>query len=133
MIAVVAYPVVFASINNYNSPNNNDPFFCAPLIPCQKPPSGSIACTSNCTVILSDATFVPGTVNASLGATVTWINKDGFSHTVTAFNESAFSSQIIPPGHVFKLTISDSLKPGSYYYYCEVHPFMIGLLNVLPT
>jgi plastocyanin len=130
MVAVVAYPVVYALINNYAAVS--DPFFCAPLIPCQQPPSGVVFCPSNCTIVIRDSSFSPGTVNASVGATITWVNEDGFSHTVSAFNTSAFESPVVPPGHFFKLTVPKSMKPGSYYYFCEVHPFMIGLLNVMP-
>jgi len=131
LIAVVVYPVVYASVTNYESVSN--PVFCAPLIPCTKQPPGFEICPGNCTVEMLDSQFTPGTINVTVGATVTWLNKDGFSHTVTAFNSSAFDSLPIPPGKTFTLTIPKSMKPGSYYYFCEVHPFMIGLLNVIAT
>ena len=130
MIAAVAYPVVYAEVNTGTT---NGPFFCAPLIPCQKQPPGTIVCTTNCVVDMIDASFSPGTVNVTVGSTVIWQNQDGYSHTVSAFNSSAWRSDLIPPGQTFKLYISSSLAPGSYYYYCSVHPFMIGLLNVLPA
>jgi plastocyanin len=131
MIAVVAYPVAYSSITNYGQASN--PFFCAPLIPCQKQPPGIVVCLASCTVTMENSAFSPGTINATLGSSVTWINKDGVSHTVTAFNTTAFNSGFVPPGHSYTLAIPSSLKPGSYYYYCSVHPFMIGLLNVLPS
>ncbi len=131
MIAVVAYPIVYASVNNYEQVSN--PFFCAPLIPCQKQPPGILVCASICTVTMQDSVFSPGTVNATQGSTITWINEDGFSHTVTAFNSTVFASPVIPPGHDYTLTIPKTLQPGSYYYFCSVHPFMIGLVNVLPS
>jgi plastocyanin len=129
MIAAVAYPVVYAEVNTGQI---TAPFFCAPLVPCTKQPPGLIICTTTCTVDMQNAAFSPGTINASYGSTVTWVNKDGFPHTVTAFNTSAWDSFLIPPGQTFTLLITTSLAPGSYYYYCSVHPFMIGLLNVLP-
>jgi plastocyanin len=131
MIAVVAYPVAYSSITNYGQASN--PFFCAPLIPCQKQPPGIVVCLASCTVTMENSAFSPGTINATLGSSITWINKDGVSHTVTAFNTTAFNSGFVPPGHSYTLVIPSSLKPGSYYYYCSVHPFMIGLLNVLPS
>jgi len=129
MVAAVAYPVVYATVNTNQ---NNGPFFCAPLVPCQKQPPGAINCVTTCTVIMRNAAFSPGMINASYGATVTWVNDDAFPHTVTAFNSSAWHSFLIPPGQTFKLKITQSLAAGSYYYYCTVHPFMIGLLNVTP-
>ena len=32
---------------------------------------------------MKDSTFSPGTINATVGATIEWMNHDGFSHTVT--------------------------------------------------
>jgi len=130
MIAAIAYPVVYAEVNTGQT---NGPFFCAPLVPCQKQPPGSIMCATSCVIDMKDSTFSPGTVNATVGATVIWENQDGFSHTVTAFNSSAWNSYLIPPGQTFKLLITSALAPGSYYYYCSVHPFMIGLLNIVPS
>ena len=129
MIAAVAYPVVYAEVNTGQS---STPFFCAPLVPCQKQPPGVINCTSTCTVDMKNSAFSPGTINATYGSTIIWVNQDGFPHTVTAFNSSAWHSFLIPPGQSFKLIITPRLTPDSYYYYCSVHPFMIGLINVLP-
>jgi plastocyanin len=131
MIAAVAYPVLYSALNH--SQGSSNPFFCAPLVPCQKQPPGAINCTSFCIVSMQDSTFTPGTINATVGATIEWINHDGFSHTVSAFNSSAWNSPLIPPGHMFNLTITGRLAPGTYYYFCNVHPFMIGLVNVLPA
>ena len=131
MVAAVAYPVVVSAFNS--SQNGSNPFFCAPLIPCTKEAPGFVLCTQTCTVAMQDSTFVPGTINATVGATITWHNLDGFSHTVTFFNTSLASSGFVPPGHSFSYTIPSSVIPGAYYYFCSVHPFMIGLLNVLPS
>lgn len=131
MVLVVAYPVAFSFLTNYGQASN--PFFCAPLIPCQKQPPGTIVCISECTVLILNAVFSPGAVNATQGSIVKWINQDAVAHTVTSFNSSAFNSGFIPPGKTYSMTIPASLKPGSYYYFCSVHPFMIGLLNVLPS
>ncbi len=131
LVGVAIYPVVYSQLASSGSANN--PFYCAPLIPCVKQPPGTIVCVTSCTVIIQDASFSPGTINASVGATIHWINKDGFAHTVTALNSSAFDSGVIPAGQSYVLTITNSLKPGSYYYVCEIHPNMIGLLNVIPS
>ena len=130
MIAAVAYPVAYSVLNA--SQGSSDPFFCAPLVPCQKQPPGSLNCTSFCIVEMKDSSFSPGTINATVGATIEWVNTDGFSHTVSPFNSSAWGSPLVPPGHTYNLTITSRIAPGSYYYFCNVHPFMIGLVNVLP-
>ena len=130
MIAAVAYPVVYAEVNP--SPSTS-PFFCAPLVPCQKQPPGITICETFCVVTMQNSAFSPGTINATVGATIEWINLDGYSHTTTAFNTSAWDSPMIPAGQTYELKITKSLAPGSYYYFCSVHPFMIGLVNVLPS
>jgi plastocyanin len=131
MVVAVAYPVIAESINSAAKTTN--PFYCAPLIPCTKQPPGTIVCVSSCTVVLQDVTFVPGTINATQGATITWHNLDGVEHSVTALNSSLMNSPMIPPGGSFSYTIPKSVAPGMYYYFCIVHPFMIGLLNVIPA
>jgi len=131
MVAAVAYPVVYTMVNG--SQGSNNPFFCAPLVPCQKQPPRSLNCANFCIVKMKESSFSPGTINATQGATIEWINLDGFSHTVSAFNSTAWNSPLIPPGHSFNLTITSSLVAGNYYYFCNVHPFMIGLVDILPS
>ena len=131
-VAAVVYPVAYAQIANPNV--SADPFLCAPLIPCQKPPPGSVLCTSICYIYMQDSNFVPGTVNVTVGATVVWINQDGFSHTSTSYNVSGWNSGAIPPGDRYSLTITSNFTVGaSYYYHCNIHTTMIGLLNVVPS
>lgn len=131
MVAAVAYPLVASAFDG--AQNNSNPFYCAPLIPCTKESPGTIVCLSACTVIMQDSTFVPGTINATVGSTITWHNTDGFAHTVTFLNTTLPNSGFVPPGHSYSYTIPNSTTPGKYYYFCSVHPFMIGLLNVLPA
>jgi plastocyanin len=132
LVAVAVYPVIYSTLSSSGAANNN-PFYCAPLIPCTKQPPGTIVCVTSCTVIIQDSSYSPGTINASVGATIHWINKDGFAHTVTSLNSTAFNSGMIPPGHSYMLTISSSMTPGIYYYHCNVHADMVGLLNVIPA
>ena len=131
MIAAVTYPLMVSAFDGAQRGSN--PFFCAPLIPCQKESPGTIVCQQTCTILMQDSTFVPGTINATVGATITWQNTDGFPHTVTFFNTTFTSSGFVSPGHSYSYTIPNSIAPGQYYYFCKIHPFMIGLLNVLPT
>jgi plastocyanin len=129
LVSLAIYPVAFAQLSNYAQSGN--PYMCAPLVPCQQPPAGSIACGTACVITMKDNSFVPGTINATVGDKIVWVNHDGYSHTTTSFNASAWSSPIIPPGGSFSFTVN--LAPGKYYYYCKFHPFMIGVLNVLPV
>ena len=67
------------------------------------------------------------------GATVNWMNIDKFSHTVTSGspNDSQvgtiFDSGLIAPGKQFSFTFT---KAGIYHYFCEIHPWMRGEVDV---
>ncbi|HKW03850.1 MAG TPA: plastocyanin/azurin family copper-binding protein [Nitrososphaerales archaeon] len=129
-IAAVSYPVVYSYVANPNLVN--DPFFCAPLIPCQKPPAATSLCTSICYIIMQNSTFVPAALNVTVGATIVWVNHDGFTHTSDSLNSSGWASPVIPPGHKYSLTITSRMEVGyNYYYRCIIHNGMIGLLTVV--
>lgn len=81
-------------------------------------------------MLIANATYYPGTVLASPGARITWVNEDGFSHSATPFNATAWSGPLIPPGQSYTVTIPDKAQPGAYYYHCIVHPAMIGEVKV---
>lgn len=74
--------------------------------------------------------FAPTSIHIHSGDTVRWINRDAVSHTVTAV---AFNSGLIWPtgstegpstySHTFSI-------PGVYVYFCEIHPYMGGIVYV---
>jgi plastocyanin len=72
--------------------------------------------------------FSPNPLTIALGSTVTWTNRDGAPHTVTADDGSWGSSTLGQGGtysHVFT-------SPGTYTYYCAIHPSMKGTVVVTP-
>jgi hypothetical protein len=72
--------------------------------------------------------FSPNPITIALGSTVTWTNLDGAPHTVTADDGSWGSSTLGHGGaysHVFT-------SPGTYTYYCAIHPSMKGTVVVTP-
>jgi len=70
--------------------------------------------------------FAPQNLTVKAGATVTWINKDDVPHTVVS-NEKRFRSGVIETGGRFSFTFSN---PGTYEYFCSVHPQMTGKVIV---
>jgi plastocyanin len=78
---------------------------------------------------MKDSTFQPQNIKVSEGATVIWINEDGFPHTSTSYNSSAWSSGFVGPGKEFLLTVN--LPPRTYYYHCNIHLQMVGELSVV--
>jgi plastocyanin len=70
--------------------------------------------------------FNPPTVTVPVGATVTWTNNDGTLHTVTSATK-VFSSAGLDEGGTFSYTFT---SPGTYSYYCKLHPHMTGSIIV---
>ncbi len=73
--------------------------------------------------------YNPDIVTVAPGGTVTWTNADSVSHTVTSGNPSdnqtgtIFDSSLIRPSTTYSFTFKD---PGTYNYFCQVHPWMTG-------
>ena len=80
--------------------------------------------------------FNPDVLNVAPGTTVVWQNNDKVSHTVTSGNPSdnqtgtIFDSSLIPAGKSFTFTFNN---PGTYNYFCQVHPWMTGEVIVGTT
>jgi plastocyanin len=75
--------------------------------------------------------FSPANFTVKAGTTVTWVNKDPVTHTVTStsvpIGAILFDSGNLPYGNTFsvKLTV-----PGVYHYFCSIHPSMQGTIQV---
>ena len=76
--------------------------------------------------------FLPYEETVAKGATVTWSNDDSAAHTVTSGTptggpDGLFDSSIFMAGNSFEFTFDDA---GTYDYFCMVHPWMVGIVNV---
>ncbi len=87
-------------------------------------PSDSVV-PANSVVIQGNA-FTPDTLNVKVGTKVTWTNNDSYTHTVTS-NDGVFDSGKLAGNQSFSFTFT---KPGTYKYYCVVHPFMTAKVVV---
>jgi plastocyanin len=61
-----------------------------------------------------------------VGATVTWTNGDDIPHTVMS-DEKLFKSKALDTDDKFSHTFD---KPGTYSYFCSLHPKMTGKVVV---
>lgn len=99
------------------------------------PFSGTISIPSGSSVPGCDETnecFIPAEVTVSVGDTVTWSNDDSAAHTVTSGTPSdgpdgIFDSSLFMAGTTFSYTFD---KAGEYNYFCMVHPWMTGKVQV---
>jgi plastocyanin len=78
------------------------------------------------TVHIKNFMFVPATLTVVPGTTVTFVNDDDEPHTVTS-TVKAFDSEGIDTHQTFTQTFA---KPGTFMYFCEVHPYMHGTVIV---
>jgi len=76
--------------------------------------------------------YLPQDVSINAGDTVIWSNTDTAAHTVTSGSptdgpDGTFDSSLFMAGATFEATFDDS---GSYDYFCMVHPWMQGNVQV---
>lgn len=77
---------------------------------------------------LDDQAFGQNPLVVAPGTTVTWVNNDTEAHTVTSVDSPpAFSSGNILPGGSFSHTFNN---PGTFDYFCDIHPNMTGSVEV---
>lgn len=63
--------------------------------------------------------FTPAKVTVAAGQAIEWINHDNVVHNVTSSDGTMIKSGSFGPGKRFEYTPS---QPGSYTYYCTIHP-----------
>ena len=84
--------------------------------------------SSNTNAVIEGFKFQPATIQAKVGETLTWTQKDGSPHTVTSTSgPESFDSGKLGKGQMFSYTFS---KPGTYQYKCSIHPSMEGTIIV---
>jgi plastocyanin len=78
-------------------------------------------------VNISQLAFGPASVNVPVGGTVTWTNNDSVDHTVTSMGKGPLGSATLHTGGTYSYTFT---TPGTYMYYCAIHPDMMGTVVV---
>lgn len=81
------------------------------------------------TVRIKNFAFVPAKLTVPAGAVVRFVNDDGEAHTVTAENKT-FDSTGIDGGDAWAYRFA---KPGTFAYFCALHPYMKGAIVVVPA
>jgi hypothetical protein len=78
-------------------------------------------------VTIKDFSFGPSTVTVHAGDTVTWVNEGPSNHTASA---AGFNTGILHTGQSASQTFTHA---GTFSYRCSIHPFMRGVVIVLPA
>jgi Icc protein len=77
-------------------------------------------------VKIDNFSFTPKSLSVKAGTTITWTNQDDIPHNVVS-TEKKFSSQVLDTDQQFSFRFQE---PGTYPYYCKIHPMMTGSVVV---
>jgi len=79
------------------------------------------------TIEIKDFNFNPKTLTVKSGEKITWINRDEEPHTVVSVEKQFKKSSALDTDQEFTITAG---APGTYTYFCSVHPKMTGTIVV---
>ena len=78
-------------------------------------------------VKIDNFSFSPATLTVAAGTTIKWTNRDDIPHTVVSEDKSSFKSKALDSDESFSFTFT---TPGTYPYFCSVHPKMTAKVIV---
>jgi plastocyanin len=76
---------------------------------------------------IKDFAFNPLSLTVKSGEKITWINRDDEPHTVVSADKQFKKSTALDTDQEFTITAG---APGTYTYFCSVHPKMTGTIVV---
>ncbi len=77
-------------------------------------------------VKIDNFSFSAATLTVPAGTTVTWTNQDDVPHTVVS-TDKVFASPVLDTNDKYSFTF---VKPGTYPYFCSIHPKMTAKVVV---
>jgi plastocyanin len=88
-------------------------------------PRNSPAATSN--IAIKDFVFQPATLSVAVGSKVVWTNRDEEPHRVVSADGQFHPSPALDTDDSYAAVFA---KPGTYSYFCSIHPHMVGKIIV---
>ena len=79
---------------------------------------------------IKDFAFIPQTITVKSGQRITWINHDEEPHTVVSVEKQFKKSPALDTDQEFTVVAG---SPGTYSYFCSVHPKMTGTIVVVKS
>lgn len=76
---------------------------------------------------IDNFSFAPGVLTVQVGTEVTWVNHDDIPHTIVSDDKTTFKSKALDTDEKFSFTFQ---KPGTYVYFCSIHPKMTAKIVV---
>jgi plastocyanin len=78
-------------------------------------------------ISIDNFTFSPAKLTVKAGTTVTWTNRDDIPHGIASSNNAFTRSPGLDTDGKFSFTFT---TPGTYQYFCYIHPHMVGTVVV---
>jgi plastocyanin len=78
-------------------------------------------------VSIRNFAFAPTTITVPAGAHIVWTNRDEEPHLIVSTNGAFKASKALDTDDSFETVLE---KPGTYAYYCGIHPMMVGKIVV---
>ncbi|MGA7431084.1 MAG: cupredoxin family copper-binding protein [Xanthobacteraceae bacterium] len=78
-------------------------------------------------VSIDNFTFTPQSLKVKAGTTVTWNNKDDIPHGIASSDNAFKKSKALDTDDSFSYTFT---TPGTFQYFCYIHPHMVGTIVV---
>jgi plastocyanin len=79
---------------------------------------------------IKDFAFNPQTITVRSGEKITWTNRDEEPHTIVSVEKQFKKSSALDTDQTFTITAG---APGTYTYFCSVHPKMTGTIIVVKS
>lgn len=79
------------------------------------------------TVSIDNFTFTPASLTVKAGTTVTFVNRDDIPHAIASATNAFAKSKALDTDDRFSFTFT---TPGTYKYFCYLHPHMVGTIVV---
>lgn len=79
-------------------------------------------------IVINEYMFGPNMLTVVAGTKVTWVNHDEVPHTIVDSSPTkVFHSGALDTNDSYSYVFS---KPGTYHYFCTLHPQMVGTITV---
>src|SRR3989442_13107633 len=86
--------------------------------------------TNEIKIEIKDFAFNPQIITVRSGEKITWINRDEEPHTIVSVEKQFKTSTALDTDQEFTITAG---APGTYTYFCSVHPKMTGTIVVVKS
>ena len=78
-------------------------------------------------IAIDNFTFAPTALAVPAGTRVTWVNHDDVPHQIVSTDKRFTPSPVLDTGQQYTCAFA---APGTYAYFCSIHPRMTGTITV---